>query len=86
MKSGTGADAQIYTENRDYKLDEHWGCFGRIPGGRIPADAVVSAELLDIVAYPTCDERIAASREPTFDVMMIIVLRKSTLRPEPSVR
>lgn len=44
VKSGTGADAQIYTENRDYKLDEHWGCFGRIPGGRIPADAVVSVD------------------------------------------
>ena len=38
------------------------------------------------VLYPTCAERRAASRDPTFEVMMRIVLRKSTVRPAPSVR
>ncbi len=41
VKSGTGPGAQVYQEGRDYKLDSHWGCFGRLPGGRIPADATV---------------------------------------------
>lgn len=38
------------------------------------------------VLYPTCVERIAAARDPTLEVRMITVFRKSTLRPEPSVR
>ena len=31
-------------------------------------------------------DRCTAAREPTFEVMMMTVLRKSTLRPDPSVR
>jgi hypothetical protein len=43
LKTATGQRTPLQ-RGLDYELDERWATFGRLPGGKIPADAAIYAD------------------------------------------